>query len=41
MSRKTLQVIAVAYCLGVLGVGSWFWIRQIQSVIELLRIAYG
>lgn len=41
MSRKLLQRIAVGYCLLVLAGTLWFWGRQVQSVIELLRIAYG
>ncbi len=41
MGRKTLQFVAVGYGLAVLGWAGWFWIQQIRSVIELLRIAYG
>lgn len=41
MSRKLLQRIAVGYCLVVLAGAAWFWTLQVQSVIELLRIAYG
>lgn len=41
MSRKTLEKVAVAYCLLVLAGAAWFWSRQVESVIELLRIAYG
>ncbi len=41
MSRKVLQRIAVAYCLAVLAGAAWFWTLQVQSVLELLRMAYG
>ncbi|MDZ7671072.1 MAG: hypothetical protein U5Q16_17230 [Gammaproteobacteria bacterium] len=41
MSRKALEKLALAYCAVVLAAAVWFWSRQINSVIELLRIAYG
>ena len=41
MSRKTLQRVAVGYGVLVLAAAAWFWARQVQSVIELLRLAYG
>lgn len=41
MSRKTLQRVAVGYCTIVLLAAAWYWTRQVQSVIELLRLAYG
>ncbi|HEX7036509.1 MAG TPA: hypothetical protein VF210_12075 [Pseudomonadales bacterium] len=41
MSRKSLQRIALGYCILVLAVAIWFWSRQVQSVIDLLRLAYG
>ncbi|MEQ8857452.1 MAG: hypothetical protein RIC56_02285 [Pseudomonadales bacterium] len=41
MSRKLLQVLALGYCAAVLAVAAWFWAQQVQSVIDLLRIAYG
>lgn len=41
MSRKNLQRIAIAYGAAVLAGALWFWTLQVQSVIELLRIAYG
>lgn len=41
MSRKALERVAVGYSALVLVAAIWFWTRQIQSVIELLRIAYG
>jgi D-alanyl-lipoteichoic acid acyltransferase DltB (MBOAT superfamily) len=41
MSRKILQSVAVVYCAAVLVAALWFWSRQVNSVIELLRIAYG
>ena len=41
MSRKTRQKIAIGYCALVLAGAIWFWSLQVQSVIELLRIAYG
>lgn len=41
MSRKMLERLAVGYCVLTLAVAAWFWTKQVQSVIELLRIAYG
>lgn len=41
MSRKNLERLALAYCLLVLGAAGWFWARQVGSVLELLRLAYG
>jgi len=41
MNRKTLQRLAVGYCAVVLVAAAWYWTRQVQSVIELLRLAYG
>lgn len=41
MSRKSLQRIALGYCILVLVAAIWFWSRQVQSVIDLLRLAYG
>jgi hypothetical protein len=38
---KALRWIAVGYCAAVLAVAVWFWARQVHSVIELLRLAYG
>jgi hypothetical protein len=40
-SRRTLQRIAVGYAVAVLAGALWFWTLQVQSVIELLRLAYG
>jgi hypothetical protein len=36
-----LQRIAVVYCVVVLAAAAWFWSRQVESVLELLRMAYG
>jgi hypothetical protein len=41
MSRKLLQRLAVGYCALVLAGALWFWSLQVQSVIDLLRLAYG
>lgn len=41
MRGRNLQWLAVAYCTGVLALAAWFWARQVHSVIELLRLAYG
>ncbi len=41
MSRKRLQRLAIGYCAAVLAAAVWFWILQVQSVLELLRLAYG
>lgn len=39
--QKALQRIAVGYAVAVLAGAAWFWTLQVQSVIELLRLAYG
>jgi hypothetical protein len=41
MRAQTRQWIAIGYCTAVLVVAAWFWSRQIHSVVELLRLAYG
>ena len=41
MSRNTLQIVASVYCVVVLATAAWFWREQVQSVVDLLRIAYG
>lgn len=41
MKRNSLQWLAVAYGTVVLLAAAWFWSRQVESVIDLLRIAYG
>jgi hypothetical protein len=35
-----LEKVAIGYCAAVLAAAIWFWSLQVQSVIELLRIAY-
>lgn len=35
------QLAALIAAAGVAGFFIWYWIGQIQSVIELLRLAYG
>lgn len=41
MIRKPPQRLAVGYCVVVLIAAAWYWARQLHSVIELLRLAYG
>jgi hypothetical protein len=41
MRRKVLEKMAVGYCAAVLVAAIWFWSLQVQSVIDLLRMAYG
>jgi len=41
MSRRTLERLLFAFSAGVLGLAAWFWARQVQDVIELLRMASG
>jgi hypothetical protein len=33
--------MTVGYCVAVLSAAAWFWARQVHSVVELLRLAYG
>ncbi len=40
-ARRRLQRLLVIYAGAVLLAAGWFWIRQIESVVELLRLAYG
>jgi hypothetical protein len=41
MSRQRLEKITLAFCGVVLAAALWFWIRQIGSVLELLRMSAG
>ena len=39
--RKDEQFAAILACAGIGVFFIWYWTGQIQSVIELLRLAYG
>ncbi len=39
--RKDEQLAAILSCGGIAVFFLWYWTGQIQSVIELLRLAYG
>ena len=41
MSKNTLEKATLLVAVAVIGTASWFWWRQIQSALELLRMAYG
>ena len=42
MSRKNLlEKAALVFAAVTVGAAAWFWTLQVQSVIELLRMAYG
>ncbi len=41
MSKNILEKAALSLSVLVLGSGIWFWILQIQEVLDTLRLAYG
>ncbi len=41
MSKNILEKAALSLSIVVLGSAVWFWILQIQDVLETLRLAYG
>lgn len=41
MRVSALEKVAVVVCWLVLGVGTWFWIRQVLAAIELLQMLEG
>ena len=41
MQVTALEKVAVVVCCLVLGVGTWFWIRQVLAAIELLKMLEG
>ena len=41
MSKGLLEKLAIGFGVVVIVVALWFWGTQIQSVIELLEMAYG
>ena len=41
MNVKLLEKVAAAVSVAILLTAIWFWSGQIQSVLELLEMAYG
>ena len=41
MSKNILEKAALSLSVVVLGSAAWFWILQIQDVLDTLRLAYG
>ena len=41
MRKKTLERAVFGFATVVIAAALWFWIRQVGSVIDLLRLAYG
>ena len=41
MSRKNLERITYTFASGVFLLAGWYWIRQWNSMLELLEMAYG
>ena len=41
MSKQTLERITCAFATGVFLLAAWYWIRQWNSMMELLEAAYG
>ena len=41
MNVKLLEKVAVGISAAILLAAAWFWSGQIQSVLELLEMAYG
>ena len=41
MSRNLLEKAALSLSLVILGSAAWFWVLQVQDVLDTLRLAYG
>lgn len=41
MSKNVLEKTVFAFATVVLAAAGWFWVRQIESVLALLEMAYG
>ena len=41
MSKQNLERITYAFATGVLLLATWYWVRQWNSMMELLEMAYG
>ena len=41
MSKENLERITYAFAAGVLVLAAWYWVRQWNSMLELLEAAYG
>lgn len=41
MNKSILEKLAIGFGAVVIVVALWFWGTQVQSVIELLEMAYG
>ena len=41
MSKEKLERITYVFATGVFLLASWYWIRQWNSMLELLEAAYG
>lgn len=39
--KQILEKLAIGLGVLVIGGGGWFWYLQLQSVLELLEMAYG
>lgn len=40
-ARKRLEIVAMVYAAIVLSGALWYWQAQVQSVLEILEMAYG
>lgn len=40
-AQRRLERLLLVYAAGVFLAAGWFWARQVESVVELLRLAYG
>jgi len=41
MKKSTLEKLTYAITIAVLGGSAWHWTTQVQSVLEILEMAYG
>ena len=41
MSKRNIERATLLFAVAVFAAASWYWWRQIQSALELLRMAYG
>ncbi len=39
--KQTLEKLAMGLSVLIIGTAAWFWYGQLQSVLELLEMAYG
>jgi hypothetical protein len=41
MNKTTLEILTYAFSTGVFALAIWYWVRQYESMLDLLRMAAG